>query len=183
MTIDTRPPEHVDLGVAVLRRHRVEEAEAMLAAIEASAEELVPWMPWALDPRTFDVGFQRERLAAREADWDAGVECSYTVLSTDGVPIGAVGVHDWVGPAALELGYWLQTSWTGRGIMSAAAGALTEAILAMPDIEQVEIRCDEGNVRSAAVPRRLGYRIDRLVEHALDAPGQTGRSLCWVYPA
>jgi RimJ/RimL family protein N-acetyltransferase len=44
----------------------------------------------------------------------------------------------------------------------------------------VEIHCDEANVRSAAVPRRLGYRLDRVEDGDRTAPADTGRRMIWV---
>ena len=49
--------------------------------------------------------------------------------------------------------------------------------------ERVEIHCDEANVRSAAVARRLGYRLDRLEDRPITAPGEHGRHMIWVTPA
>ena len=47
---------------------------------------------------------------------------------------------------------------------------------------RVEIHCDEANHRSAAIPRRLGYRLDRVEDDAIAAPGESGRSMVWVFP-
>ena len=44
----------------------------------------------------------------------------------------------------------------------------------------MEIHCDEANVRSAAVPRRLGYRLDRIEDDEVTAPAETGRSMVWI---
>ena len=41
-------------------------------------------------------------------------------------------------------------------------GALTDAAFALDGIERVEIHCDEANLRSAAVPRRLGYTLAEI---------------------
>ena len=73
-----------------------------------------------------------------------------------------------------EIGYWLRDDATGRGFVTAAAGALTDAGVALDGIERVEIHCDEANVRSAAVPRRLGYRLDRIEPESITAPGDLG---------
>ena len=59
--------------------------------------------------------------------------------------------------------------------------ALTAAALALPGVERVEIHCDEANRRSAAVPRRLGYRLDRIEADHVSAPGDLGRSMIWVH--
>jgi RimJ/RimL family protein N-acetyltransferase len=65
--------------------------------------------------------------------------------------------------------------------VTAAARALTAAALAVEGISRVEIHCDEANVRSAAVARRLGYRLDRIVPDHVSAPADLGRSMIWVY--
>src|SRR5262249_60537312 len=70
-----------------------------------------------------------------------------------------------------------------RGFATAAAEALTSAALGLPGVRRVEIHCDEANVASAAIPRKLGYRLDRVVAHEPEAPGESGRRMIWVRDA
>ena len=42
------------------------------------------------------------------------------------------------------------------------------------------IVCDEANLRSAAIPQRLGYTLDRVETRAAEAPGETGRMQIWI---
>jgi RimJ/RimL family protein N-acetyltransferase len=51
-----------------------------------------------------------------------------------------------------------------HGYATSAAGALTGVALSLPGVTRVEIRCDVANLASASVPRRLGYRLDRVVD-------------------
>lgn len=51
----------------------------------------------------------------------------------------------------------------------------SKAALALSAVRRVEIHCDEASTRSAAVPRRLGYRLDRVEDDEVTAPGQIGR--------
>jgi len=46
----------------------------------------------------------------------------------------------------------------------------------------VEIHCDKANVRSQAVPRRLGYHLDRIEADDIKAPAEIGRSMVWIFP-
>ena len=64
--------------------------------------------------------------------------------------------------------------------MTAVAGTLADVALTYDEVEQVEIHCDEANVRSAAVPRRLGFTLDRLEDRPITAPGEHGRHMVWV---
>ncbi len=70
--------------------------------------------------------------------------------------------------------------WSGQGLATEAVALLTDAALAIDDVDRVEIHCDQANVRSATVPERLGYRLDRIDDDEIAAPGETGRSMIWV---
>ena len=37
------------------------------------------------------------------------------------------------------------------------------------------------SARAAAIPRRLGYRLDRIEAHEREAPGERGRRMIWVW--
>ena len=66
--------------------------------------------------------------------------------------------------------------------MSAAAQAVTEAAAALADVDRVEIHTDEANERSAAIPRKLGYRLDRVDLRPPQAPAESGRLQIWISP-
>lgn len=176
-----RPPEMLEAGHVRLRRHRVSDAEGIAEAVAASMTELQPWMPWAAEEAT-DVSFQRQRLESAVGMWDDGSDFSYVVVDDEDRVLGVMSLMARIGPDALEVGYWLRSDSTGRGIATACAAALTKAALALPQIVRVEIHCDEANVRSAAIPQRLGYRLDRIDQDEIAAPGEIGRSMIWTFP-
>jgi len=47
-------------------------------------------------------------------------------------------------------------------------------------VTRVEIHCDEANVASSAIPRKLGYRLDRVSQYPPEAPGESGQRQIWV---
>ena len=180
------PPESILPRPGVeLRRERVGDADALAAGVAASRVDLVAWMPWAADDRAVDPDHQRARLAEAVQRWDDGAEFVYVIVVT-GEVVGCMGLHPRIGPGGIEVGYWLRSDHTGQGVVTACAGALTAAAVALPGIERVEIHCDLANARSAAVPRRLGYRLARLEPTPVTAAGtaraETGRSMVWVWP-
>ena len=67
--------------------------------------------------------------------------------------------------------------------MTALASALTDVGLELEGIERIEIHCDVANAASAAVPRRLGYRLDGVIDKTPLAPAESGRHQIWVRPA
>jgi RimJ/RimL family protein N-acetyltransferase len=134
-------------------------------------------MGWAR-PVAATVEAQRERLAAQT--WDPGAEWSYLIRRpADDAVIGGCGLMHRRGPGTLEIGYWVDVAHTGRGVATEAARLLTDAADDIDGVRCVWILTDEANVRSAAVPRRLGYRLDHVDATALEAPSATGRTQWW----
>ena len=177
----TALPERIpldDVG-AVLRRHRTDDLDPLHAAIEESRDHLRSWMVWADQTRSDTEMF----LSGVATSWDTGSEHNYLIVdAADGAVVGGCGLHERLGPEALEIGYWRRAGVEGRGVVTAAARALTAAAFTLPPIERVEIHCDEANVASAAVARRAGYRLDRIVAVPVRAPAELGRQMIWITP-
>lgn len=177
----TSPPERIDAGPIVLRRARPEDAEVIAEAVGHNLEHIRAWMPWAT-PDAATAEAQRDRL--RDTQWEDGSEYGYLMVSRDDdAVLGACSMMRRIGAGGIEIGYWVHLDHTGRGIATAAAGALTSAALALDDVERVEIHCDEANLSSQAVPKKLGYTLDAVVDEVIDAPAKTGRTMIWVMRA
>jgi RimJ/RimL family protein N-acetyltransferase len=177
------PPESIELAVGVLGRIREADAEPVAQAIVASFDHLRPWMPWATEGATHrdaQGAFCRES----KTQWDEGSDYIW-LLRPHGVDAvaGSFGLHRRVGPGAIEVGYWVHSGYVRRGYATAGARALTTAALQLGDVERVLIRTDEKNVASAAIPRRLGYRLDHVEDKPPEAPAESGRLQVWTWPA
>ncbi len=167
------PPRQLVADDFILRAWSVNDATILRPAIAASEAHLRAWTPWVVDGRVPGQSME-EQLARHAADFAEGVEWRYGIFSLDGSDVlGGCGLYPRIGPGALEIGYWLAASHTGRGLATRAAAALTDVAFAAPDVEAVEIRCDRGNVASVRVPERLGYRLETA------AAGATESLLVW----
>jgi RimJ/RimL family protein N-acetyltransferase len=174
------PAEVLEVPHGLLSRARVSDAGQLAHAVEASLDHLRPWMPWATQ-ESADVQAQRRHCRELEGHWEDGSEYIYVLRPEQSEQvIGCFGLHRRIGPGALEIGYWVHVDFTGRGYATACARAVTQAGLALPDVARVEIHTDEANAISAAIPRRLGYRLDRVDERPPDAPAESGRLQIWV---
>jgi RimJ/RimL family protein N-acetyltransferase len=152
------PPERLDgPGGIVLRRYADGDLQVLVDTVNANLEHLRPWMPWAAEPASMQV--QGSWLRRSRQEWVAGREFGYGIFAADGTLVGGIGLHARNGPGVLEIGYWLAADAVGQGIATAAAQVLTDAAAGIAGVDRVEIRCDEGNTRSAAVPQRLGYTL------------------------
>lgn len=164
----------------IIRRVRATDAGAIAAAVGASLDHLRPWMPWAT-PEAADRASQLARVAEADHNWEAGLGYIYSVLTADqGTLVGEIALHRRPADASLEMGYWIAASQAGQGYVTSAGKALTTVALALPGVHRVEIHCDAANAASAAVARKLGYRLDRIEERLPEAPGESGRLMIWI---
>lgn len=163
----------------VLRPFGPDDLEQLVAVVNANLDRLRPWMPWAQEPVTLES--QREFLERSMREWAEGVDFVYGIFDGDTI-LGGTGLHSRRGPGILEIGYWVSASGEGRGLVTAATRALAEVAASYDDVRDIAIYCDEANVRSAAVPRRLGFTLTAVVEVEPLAAAETGRHQVWTMP-
>jgi RimJ/RimL family protein N-acetyltransferase len=176
----TAPPEEITGDLVTLRRYRYpDDLKDVHASIAASLDHLRGWMPWAQLPPTDESVSAFLEPAARDFGGDAPTNYAITLRDT-GEYAGGCGLHPRVGAGALEIGYWIDVRHEGRGLISDSARLLTTVALALPGVDRVEIHCDAANARSAAVPARLGYRLESVEADAKTAPKDIGRLMIWV---
>jgi len=164
----------------LLRSWRRTDAAVFKEALDASLEQLRPWIPWSHgEPSALDA--IEERLARFERDFVAGAEWLYACFPHDErVVLGGAGLHSRQGPGILEIGYWIRSSASGQGYATEATAALTRCAFERHRIASVEIRCDPANLASARIPQRLGFRLrERLVGNARTHDGQPRDTLVW----
>jgi RimJ/RimL family protein N-acetyltransferase len=175
-------PRRIELaGGLVLRAYEPEDLDRLVEVVNANLEHLRPWMPWAAE--LSDGGPQRQFLGYAAEQWAAGNEFNYGLFDAAGAQLGGFGLHARNGPGVLEIGYWLAVAATGRGVGTAATLALTRLGAGLPGVDRIEIRCDERNLRSAAIPRRLGFRLVEVETRPPTAPAEGDRHEIWSIDA
>jgi len=176
-----KPPEVVPAGPLLLRRTRAEDAVEIASVVRASLDHLRPWMAWAT-PEAADHRAQAARITESDQMWAGGTDYIYSIfLAGGGALVGTIGLHRRVGDCGIEIGYWIAADQTRRGYATEAARALTSVAMTLPGVSRVEIHCDEGNTASAGVPRKLGYRLERIAPHVREAPAERGQRMIWVW--
>jgi RimJ/RimL family protein N-acetyltransferase len=155
MADGTPPAYRIETARTLLRCWDPADAPAQLVAIEASLPQLRATLPWALEPPTLDkqIAFLRQRRAA----FDTGQDFAYGVFTSAGEVIGGAGLHARQGPGAREIGYWIHSGWTGRGLATEIAAALTRVAFELERADRVEIRVIPDNRTSARVAEKLGF--------------------------
>lgn len=171
-------PDHVEHDGLVLRRWTPDDAELLGRLVTANLEHLRPYLRWIAD-EPLAVERRRALLVEWEQAWRAGGDVLMAIVE-DGVAVGSTGLHRRIGPAAVEIGYWVDAGHLGRGIARRASAGLTSLAFTIAGIEAVEIHHDLTNVHSRRVPEQLGFHLvgTQTLDREL-APAESGIELRW----
>ena len=148
----------------ILRTFRESDAEVVFAVVERNYEHLKPFMHWATPNYSIDAA--REFIEKSVEATTQRKSLGYGIFHKDRF-IGSIGFvkFDWKARKT-EIGYWIDQSEEGRGIVSAACRILIEYAFNELHLNRVEIRCAALNLRSAAIPERFGFQKEGVLRQS-----------------
>ena len=110
-----------------------------------------------------------------DSGWASGRGCTWAI-KCDGEFAGAISL-DSIGAGQATIGYWMTSQYRGHSLLTEAAEAVLEfGFASAPEglgPVHIEWHASVGNVASARVVRRLGFRFEGALR--LGAMGRTGR--------
>lgn len=149
----------------LIRMPQPGDGKSVCEAVNASIEELKPWMKWAqyehsqydseLNIREAYIKFlQRENLRL------------LVYLKDSGQFIASSSLHniDWE-VRKFEIGYWIDTRFGGNGYMTEAVQGISAFAFNQLDARRIEIRCDTKNSKSKLIPERLGFDLEGVIKN------------------
>ena len=164
------PAYRIETARAVLRCWHPADAEILLSAVTQSLQHLRKWMPWAGNEPT-SLEDKVALLRNWRAEFDLDSDYTYGIFSPDEKEVwGGSGLHKRLAGNALEIGYWIRADLINRGLATETSAALTKVAFAVNKVDRVEIHCDPDNVRSAAIPRKLGFAQEALLRRRATKP-------------
>ena len=133
-------------------------AQQLVDAIQLSLPELRAFMPWAHLEQTVET--QYERLVEVQAAYWGGTEYTFHLFVDDELVGCASLMRRTLNALGLEIGYWVRTSHTGRGIATAAAKSL--AVLGFEHFKCDRVQCayNAGNAASQRVNEKAGFKTE-----------------------
>jgi len=138
------------------------DAAELHAVIERNRARLALWISWARDQTLDDTRAFITRARAMEHD-DTGL--SRAILAA-GRLAGVVGVTVDAANDSAAIGYWIDAASEGKGVVTAAVGALVDDSFQRWRLTRVEIRADVDNRASCAVAERLGFQLEGVLRQA-----------------
>jgi len=151
-------PLPADLGGgAVLRRLDLADLEGIWAVVEREHDRLGVWMPWVELTPTIEE--ERAWLESVVMNQDTLEGCGVFV---DGRYVGGVGLMPGAYGISAEIGYWIDSAYEGRGLVTRAVRALIDIGFEQLGLNRIEIRAGVDNHRSRAIPERLGFTFEGI---------------------
>src|SRR5258708_1316232 len=162
----------------LVRPYRESDAQQLFEAVQESRVHLRPWLPFADKHQVVEES--KDWINITRAEWIRRDNFNMSIWEkATGRFLGGIGLHPrkWdVG--YFEIGYWLRASAEGHGYLTTAAQLLVEYAFSDLKAQRLEIRCDEKNIRSAAVAQRLGFLREACLRHdSLAADGALRNTL------
>lgn len=154
-----------------LRRYQPQDVDAVYEAVIESQAELSVWMPWchADYSRSDSTGWVESRPGA----WDRNEEWSYLIVDSSGRLLGGCGIHrvDFANGVG-ELGYWVRSSATRRGVATEATRQACEWAFREQGLHRIEILASVENVPSQQVAEKAGFAREAILRERLVLHGR-----------
>ena len=156
---------------------REQDWTAWARARGANRDFLKPFEP-AWSPDALTERFFRRRVAVLRAEWQADTRASFLIwLKSDlGAPklIGGFNLNNVCRGAAqyADLGYWLDESAQGQGLMAEAAGLACDFAFGPFGLHRLNAGTLAGNARSRALLQRLGFVEEGFANAYLQIDGR-----------
>jgi ribosomal-protein-serine acetyltransferase len=146
-------PLPVELGDgALLRRLTIGDLEEIWALVQVERDRIGVWMPWVEGTKTIED--QRRWLETVLSDANSADGLGIFV---EGAYAGGIGLMIDAFNVVGEIGYWISAAHEGRGLVTRASRALIDLGFDERGLHRITIRAGVDNVRSRAVPERLGF--------------------------
>ena len=139
-------------------------AKEFFALIMRNRAYLSKWMTWAAKEGSIDDtrAFMKQTLLqfANNEGFHASIWYQDSLVGSIGYP-----TFDWTNRKA-EIGYWIDASMQGRGIVTKACKSLITYAFDEYQLNKVEIFCAKDNIRSRAIPERLGFTQEGIIRQS-----------------
>ena len=143
------------MALCSLRPYDMRDAQALWEAARESVPEVFPWLSWC--HAQYSVAESVEWIRSRAPLATRGLEYTFAIVDDDGRYLGGCGINqvNRIHRFA-NLGYWVRSSATGRGVATEAVRQAAAFAFRETDLERLEIVCAVGNDRSQRVAERAG---------------------------
>jgi ribosomal-protein-serine acetyltransferase len=139
-------------------------AEPVFELIAKSRSQLETWLSWVTNVHSV-ADFQNFLKGAQQRVADKMAVAFF--IRYDGKIAGNIGLYhiDHLNKIA-SIGYWLGEEFQGKGIITNACQEIVKYGFSELNLNRIEIKCGTRNVKSQAIPERLGFTQEGIIRQA-----------------
>jgi len=143
-------------GFVLLRPYVSEDTPRLHEAAMESQPQIQAWMGWC--PPDYAIETSRAWVADRPEKWAQGAAYEFAITDPrDGTYLGGCGLNGInTGARFCNLGYWVRTSRTKKGVATAATRLLARFAFAELKLQRLEIVVATANLASQRVATKAG---------------------------
>jgi RimJ/RimL family protein N-acetyltransferase len=170
-------------GQILIRPYRAEDTIAVYEAVRESVKEISVWMPWCHPD--YAIEETSAFILSRAEAWKSDREYTFGIFDKrTGDFLGSTGlnfvnrVHN-----CANLGYWVRSSCTGRGVASSAARLVARFGLESCGFQRIEILAAVGNQASQRAAEKAGALREAVLRKRLLLKGQPQDAVLYSFVA
>jgi RimJ/RimL family protein N-acetyltransferase len=157
------------MSLCTVRLYQLGDAEAIHAAALESVAEIYPWMAWCRANYALAESRQWIRLQIEAARQKKAFEL--VIVGEGGRLLGGCGINQINSMHRFaNLGYWVRTSATGRGVAPAAVQQAAAYAFRETDLNRLELVIAVANRRSQRVAEKVGATREGVLRSRLVLP-------------
>lgn len=165
INLKSKPPTVLPGELVVLRKYATSDADDLYEAARESVDEVFPYLPWCHPA-------YRKRdsvnwLKAVQKQWKSGEGYDFAILDpSDQRYLGGCGLGI-DKPHTANLGYWMRTSATQKGLATEATRLLREFAFKHLGLARIEIVMAVTNLASRRVAIKAGAHFEGIIRNEL----------------
>jgi len=152
-------------GVIMLRPYRVSDIDSVYEAARESIPELSVWMSWCRPD--YSIEEARTWIELQPDKWQKGAEYNFAIsYNAEPLCLGGCGLNVIDrGCGIANLGYWVRTSQTHKGIATAATLLLAQFAFNELKLNRVELTIAVDNQASLRVAEKAGATREGILRN------------------
>lgn len=172
MNSTSSPKTAATPAICSLRPYEPDDAHPLWEAARESVAEVSAWLPWCHSQ--YSMAEAVDWIRSRAPLADEGREYTFAIVGSDGRFLGGCGINQINRIHGFgNLGYWVRSSATGRGVATEAVRQVAEFAFRNANLVRLEIVCAVENKRSQRVAERAGAGREGVLRHRLLLHGQS----------
>jgi ribosomal-protein-serine acetyltransferase len=160
------------VAICSVRAYEPEDASALWEAARESIGDVSRWLAWC-HPQ-YSMADAEKWIDSRVPLAAQGREYAFAIVDSEGRLLGGCGLNQINRIHRFgNLGYWVRTSATRRGVATEAVRQVARFAFGNTDLARLEIVCAVGNDASQRVAERAGAVREGVLRHRLLLHGQS----------